>query len=278
MTTPVRGRTLRSRLLAFITNATSRLTTTWRILTNAQTRFLTRLANIRPGRSASAKIRAAAVIFQQSLAEFDREATGFIERWAATDLPLAYREGALGMLDRADRPHRKWSWTARHQAAITTLSAQFYADLVNRLREALRRARAFLRAALDAARIRFGRFEYGRIDPAVLRREHPLGTVIYANDARFPVEAWARAALAWQAVTTANTGGVRTAMDELSCDWVQVSDGPDCGWAEHNDDDRADGTLRTTLDALAHLTAHPNCVREFWPHFERPDTALGALA
>lgn len=277
MTTSVRGRTLRSRLLGFITDATNRITAAWRILTTAQTRLLDRLAAIRPGRNAGAHIRAAALAFQQSLADFDRATGGFIERWAATDLPLAYREGARGMLDRADRPHRIWFWTPRHQAAITSLSSQYYGDLMGRLREAMRRARAFLRAAVDAARARHSRFEHARFDRTALNREHPLGTVIYANDARHPVEAWARAAVSWQAVTAANHGAARTALEQLGCTDLLVRDGNGCGWATHQDADKADGTLRSVEDALAHPVAHAGCVREFLPHFDRRPRQLGGL-
>ncbi|MEU9849255.1 hypothetical protein [Streptomyces sp. NPDC047985] len=277
MTTPTRRRTLRARLMAFISDATGRLTAAWRILTAAQNRLLDTLAAIRPGRSASARIRAAQLLFQQSLAEFNRAVGAFTERWAATDLPLAYREGAFGMLDRADRPRRIWSWTDHHQNAITTLSSQYYADLMGRLQEAIRRAQAFLRAAVDAARARASRFEYGSFNRDTLREEHPLGTVIYANDARHPVESWAGAAIAWQAVTTANAGAVATAYEQLDCTQVKVRDGADCGWTSHKDPDRADGTVRDIDDAFAHPTAHAHCIREFLPHFERPNS-LGAPA
>ncbi|MEU5660080.1 hypothetical protein ABZ802_31355 [Streptomyces sp. NPDC047737] len=277
MTTPTRRRTLRARLLTFIRDATGRLTAAWQILTGAQNTLLAALARIRPGRSASALIRAAQTAFQRSLADFDRAVGAFTERWAATDLPLAYREGAFGMLDRADRPRRMWSWTTRHQNAVTALSAQYYADLTGRLQEALRRARAFMRAAVDAARSRITQFDVGSFDADALREAHPLATVIYINDARHPVETWAAAALSWQAVTTANAGAVATAYEQLSCTRVQVRDGADCGWTSHQDSDLADGTYRSIDDALAHPVAHPNCVREFLPHFDRPDI-LGAAA
>ncbi|MEU5490235.1 hypothetical protein AB0G98_21160 [Streptomyces sp. NPDC020196] len=277
MTTPTRRRTLRARLLDFIRDATSRLTAAWRILPGAQNALLDALARIRPGRSASAAIRAAQTAFQQRLADFDRAVAAFTERWAATDLPLAYREGAFGMLDRADRPRRSWSWTTRHQNAVTALSAQYYADLTGRLQEALRRARAFMRAAVDAARTRVSRFEVAQFDRDTLRAEHPLDTVIYANDARHPVASWAESALSWQAVTTANAGAVGTAYEQLGVTRVQVRDGAGCGWTSHRDPDTADGTIRDIDDALAHPVAHARCVREFLPHFDRPN-ALGAFS
>ena len=183
---------------------------------------------------------------------------------AATDLPLVYREGAWTILDNADRRNDLFTWTDRHRAAITGLSAQYYADLTGRISEALRRARAFLRAAQDAARNTIA----ARIDTAALRRDHPLDTVIYANNARHPVDAWASAALTWQAVTTANTAAARTALDELGTEFVEIRDGADCGWTSHDDPDRANRTVRTVQDALAHPTSHAHCVRELLPRVD----------
>ncbi|MFF8910508.1 hypothetical protein [Streptomyces olivaceoviridis] len=260
-----RGRTLRSRLLSFITDAVDRLRAAWSILTIAQTRLLNALAAIRPGRTSGggAALRAAFSVFNTSLAAFNRAAMAFAERWAATDLPLIYREGAWTMLDNADRGNGLFTWTDRHRAAITTASAQYYADLTARITEALRRARAFLRAAQDAARSTADRF-----DVTALRRDHPMDTVVYANQARHPVDSWARAAITWQAVTTANTAACRTALDELGVAYVEVRDGADCGWTSHDDPDRANRTLRTAQDALAHPTSHAHCVREFLPRLD----------
>ena len=267
MTTPVRrgGRTLRSRLLAYISDATSRLRAAWSILTRAQTRLLSALAAIRPGRTAATgrRLRAAIAAFNTSLAEFNRTALAFAERWSATDLPLIYREGAWTLLDNADRRQSLFTWTERHRAAVTGLSAQYYADLTGRIGEALRRARAFLRAAQDMARGDLTRF-----DTNALRRDHPLDTVVYANQARHPVEAWARASITWQAVTTANTAAARTALDQLGTEWVEIRDGATCGWSSHDDPDRANRTLRTIQDALAHPTAHPHCIRELLPRLD----------
>lgn len=267
MSTPVRrGRTLRSRLLAYITSGIGRLRAAWRILTTAQTTLLNTLAAARPARTSGSqgRVRAAVAAFNTALGAFNRAAMGFAESWSATDLPLIYREGAWTLLDNADRRNDLFGWTDRHRAAITALSAQYYADLTSRISEALRRARAFLRAAQTAA----NNAPRGRFDPAALRRDHPLDTVAYANQARHPVDAWARAAITWQAVTTANTAAARTALDELDVQFLEVRDGPDCGWTSHDDPDRANRTLRTVQDALAHPVAHPHCQRELLPRLD----------
>jgi hypothetical protein len=277
MTTPVRrrGRTLRSRLLAYITGAVDRLRAAWSILTGAQTRLLNALASIAPSRNGvSRRLRQAIAAFNGSLADFNRAALAYAERWSATDLPLIYREGAWTMLDNADRDTTLFTWTDRHQAAITSLSAQYYADVTARIAEAVRRARAFLRAVQDAARDMSG-----RLNITQLRREHPLDTVVYANQARHPVTAWALSAVTWQAVTTANIAACRTALDELGVHFVEVRDGAECGWRDHQDDDKANRTLRTVADALAHPSAHPHCIREFLPRTDvigRTNIASGA--
>lgn len=268
MTTPVRrrGRTLRARILAYITGGIGRLTAAWRILTTAQTTLLAALARIRPGRTSGGgrPLREAISAFNTALASFNRAAMAFAESWSAQDLPVIYREGAWTLLDNADRRQSTFSWTSRHQAAITGLSAQYYADLTARISEALRRARAFLRNAQDMARDP----NAARFDLESLRRDHPLDTVVYANNARHPVEAWARAAITWQAVTAANTAAACTALDELGTEWVEIRDGRGCGWRDHQDPDKADRTLRTVQDALAHPTSHAHCVRELLPRLD----------
>jgi hypothetical protein len=41
-----------------------------------------------------------------------------------------------------------------------------------------------------------------------------------------------------------------------------------CGWTSHDDPDRANRTVRTVQDALAHPAAHPNCQREMLPRLD----------
>ncbi|MFF1358754.1 hypothetical protein [Streptomyces sp. NPDC058297] len=264
MTTSVRrGRTLRSRLLAYITDAANRLRAAWRGLASAQTRLLARLGRVRPGRTAAARIRAAVTEFNQAIADFNRDAGAFVDRWASVDLPQIYRDGGEAMLSHAERFGARFTWTVNHQAHVTALSAQFFTDLTARIQEAIRRARAFLRAAQDAARSRTQSF-----NGALLRRTHRLDTVVYANNAQHPADSWALAAITWQTVTTANTAACRTALDDLGVNYLEVRDGPECGWETHDDPDRANRSLRTVQDALAHPTSHPHCVREFLPRMD----------
>lgn len=50
---------------------------------------------------------------------------------------------------------------------------------------------------------------------------------------------------------------------------VEVYDGTDCGWTEHNDPDLADGSTRTLDEAQAYPISHPHCQRAFGPVVSR---------
>lgn len=269
MTTPALERTdQHEELLALIAALLTRLTRTWATLTTAQDALLRTLERIRPGRGATPRIRSAVADFNQQVARFDRELRALVEKWAATDLPVAYRDGALQALRRAQRDVALFQWTADHQAALTPITATFYVDLVRRVQEAVRRAQAFARAAQDAAReVAAGR-QHDGINARRLTAEHPLATVIYADQSRHPVESWARSALLWQGVAAANAGAVNTARWELDAEWMQCVDGNECGFVAHQDTDHADGTIRSIDEASMYPLAHHGCIRSWIP---RPD-------
>ncbi|MFD7980188.1 hypothetical protein [Streptomyces sp. NPDC059071] len=181
-------------------------------------------------------------------------------------MPLLYRSGATAALARALRhlplDHRTFTWTARHQAAITGLSAQYYTDLIARIQETVRRAQAFTRTARDQARTPAG------VDRTVLLDRHGLDTVVYRNAAKHPVADWARAALGQQATTTINTAALTLGRYDLDAAWFECIDGRDCGFTGHQDLDKAHGTIRSAEDAEAWPIAHFGCVRQWIP---RPD-------
>lgn len=269
MTTPVQ-RTVdgREELLLPITAAITQLAGAWQHLTAAQDTLLRTAERIRPGRNATTRMRAAVLEFNGSVGDFNRAARALTERWAATDLPVIYRDGAIRALERARADTRLFTWSADHQAAITGLTATFYVDLIQRIQEAVRRAQAHLRAVQAAVRPVIAGRQHEGIDSAALAHEHPLGVVIYANAARHPVADWARSAFMWQGVMTANTGALNTGRLDLDAAWFECVDGPECGFTSHPDTDHADGTVRSADDAAAYPLAHFGCIRQWIP---RPD-------
>ncbi|MGW4270868.1 hypothetical protein ACWEGQ_00520 [Streptomyces seoulensis] len=258
----------RTELLALIAAMVGDLTRQWQRLTIAQDKLLRSLERLRPGRGATTKIRPLVLTFQQEVGEFDRLTRALATRWAAHDLPVAYRDGALQALRRAHADITRFRWTADHQAALTALTATFYTDLIGRIAEAVRRAQAFARAAQDATRdVTLGRAHAG-IDSAALVRAHPLSTIVYRDSSRHPIKDWAHSALTYQGVVTANHGAINTGRYDLESQWMQVRDGDECGWVSHQDTDHADGTIRSIDDCESYPIAHHGCVRELIP---RPD-------
>lgn len=244
------------------------LTTAWNRLHLAQLEFLRTLDLHRadPAVGASARLRAATHTFLTSVAAFDRDARAATERWVAVDLPVFYRDGALTALEKTvhsvQRKAAVFAWSAQHQAAITTISAQYYADLVNRITEAVRRAQAFTRDAQAQARMVQG------VDRTKLLDAHPLDTVIYRNQARHPITSWATGALGVQATAARNAAALNYGQWDLEAQWFEITDGPECGWAGHDDADHADGTIRSADDANEWPTSHFGCIRQLIP---RPD-------
>lgn len=268
MSTAIHTSDDRAELTALITVMVTELVRQWARLTTAQDALLRTLERQRPGLGATTRINAIINDFNQQVGEFSRLARALAERWAATDLPIAYRDGAIRALRKAGADIALFRWTADHQAAITPITATFYTDLIGRIQEAVRRAQVFARAAQDATReITLGRNHDG-LDSARLAADHPLSTIVYADNARHPVKSWATSALTYQGVYAANHGAINAGRLELETQWMEIRDGDECGWTSHPDTDHANGTIRSIDDCAAYPLAHHGCVRELIP---RPD-------
>jgi hypothetical protein len=268
MTTALQQTDDRAELTALITAMTGELVRQWQRLVTAQDNLLRLLERIQRGYGATTRIPPLVASFNQQVGEFSRLTIALAERWAAQDLPIAYRDGAQRALRKAGADISLFQWSTGHQAAITGLTATFYADLVGRIQEAVRRAQAFARAAQDATReVTLGR-NHDRLDSARLAADHPLSTIVYRDNSRHPVKSWAQSALTYQGVVTANHGAINTGALDLEAAWFECVDGPECGFTNHADTDHASGTIRSADDAAAYPTAHHGCIREWIP---RPD-------
>lgn len=244
------------------------LATAWSHLYRAQLSLLATLEQHRTDRAlgSTQRLKDAIQRFLTNVGTFDRNARAAVERWAAQDLPIFYRDGALASLDKASSAIRRaaaaFAWTEKHQGSITALSAQYYTDLIGRITETVRRAQAFARAAQDQARTLEGIVRQQLLD------SFPLSTIVYRNDARHPIDSWARGALGVQATQTRNTAALNYGAWDLGTLWFQCADGPECGFVTHDDPDHADGTIRSAEDAAAWPTSHYGCIRSWTP---RPD-------
>jgi hypothetical protein len=268
MTTPTQTTERPQTADAIVATAVLELADAWTTLHRAQIATIRALRQHRRLRTVEAtrRVRRTLNDFLQAVAAFDRVSRAVAERWAIQDLPLLYRLGARTALVRAARSAGitgpAFTWTDRHQAAITALSAQFYADLIARIQQTVRRAQAFVRAARDQARTPEG------VQRKELLDAHGLDTVVYRDQTRHPADAWARASLRAQAITTTNTAALAYGRHDLDAQWFQCVDGRDCGFTQHGDLDKANGTIRSAEDAETYPTAHFGCIRSWIP---RPD-------
>ncbi|MCK7627216.1 hypothetical protein MUU72_29675 [Streptomyces sp. RS10V-4] len=212
--------------------------------------------------------------FKQAIGDFrrrvDREAQQFVQR----QLPHLYEEGgqkaaeALGVT---------FTWTTFHRDALQSLAADSYADFLRRSQEAERMATQFYRAAREAARREVPLLAAGNMTAKQaaknladrLAAKHKLMHVIYRNGARVPVRAWAESATLAKSAVAYNAGTLnRTRQAGVAT--VEVFDGLDCGWASHQDPDKANRTVRSVEEAAEWPISHPRCRRSFGP---APDSA-----
>ncbi|MCZ0983976.1 hypothetical protein O1L60_45260 [Streptomyces diastatochromogenes] len=159
MTTPPRPD--RNEALGQLLNAAVlQLERDWTALTDAQQVVLRALGTARRRgagtRAVPPAVREALDAFTAATARFNTDTGALAERWAAVDLPRAYRLGAEDALHSAvlspglARP--TFTWNSTHQGVLSLLTAACYPVLIRRVADTVRRAQAFARAAAVAAR------------------------------------------------------------------------------------------------------------------------------
>lgn len=204
------------------------------------------------------------------LVDLSREVTGLADnldtrarRWTGVRYPTIYGHGAQ---DAAAQTGGHFRWTQPDVAAVTELAHDTYADLLAATRFVRRDAKALIRELSRAqARVALLEGETARRSGEMLARqldEHGIKAVRYNNGARHSLGDYADTVLRSKTAVAYNAGLLNT-LDGSGVGWVEVFDGPDCGWTSHQDSDLANGTVRSVADAVAHSIAHPRCARSF---------------
>jgi hypothetical protein len=207
--------------------------------------------------------------FKSAITDFQQRADAETRAFVQRQLPWLYQQGAQRA---AESVGQQFTWTLMHTDALQTLASDSYGDFLRRSEEEQRMASAFYRAARDVARsevpiLTVGNTTALRAAKALADRlaaEHQLAYVVYRNGARVPVRVWAEAATLAKSAVAYNAGTLNRAR-QAGVEFVQVFDGPGCGWTSHQDPYQASGTLRTLEDAAAWPISHPRCSRAFGP-------------
>ena len=109
---------------------------------------------------------------------------------------------------------------------------------------------------------------------ARLLTRYGVSTVTYADGTRVQVRSYARMAARTKSGVAYNSGTLNQ-LHQNGVAYVEVFDGPDCGWAFHQDGDKANGSFRRLAAAAEHPLSHPNCRRAFGG---RPDVTTDEQA
>lgn len=192
--------------------------------------------------------------------------------WITNQLPVIYANGAAASIVGGEA----FAWSLPHVEAVQSLATRTWDDVAAKLANMDATGRRALREmARDAARGAL--LESKTAAQAGRSIEHwaaqqGVGAVTYANGAVHAVGDYADT-LARTVTATAYNEGTFTQCRADGFEWVEVYDGPDCGWTGHHDSDKANGTVRRLEDAESNPISHPRCARSFAPAVDVVDQA-----
>ena len=195
--------------------------------------------------------------------------------WLEGQVPALHAAGAtVG----AEAAGTVFAWSAPHVEAVQALAAQVWGEVAPNLLDLSASTRQAIRDLTRASArdvLLEGQSAAGA--SATLERwmvDQGIGTVTYANGAKHLAADYADTLSRTVTANAYNEGTfTQAAVDGFG--WMEVFDGPDCGWASHDDPDKANGTVRTLDECRTHSLSHPRCARNFAP---RPDVATQGQA
>lgn len=189
-------------------------------------------------------------------------------RYLQVGLPHVYSQGA------ADAGVGFVTWTQVHVDALAKLASDTHADLLAASQEVRRTSAVFARDVREVAR---RRIPQGLVTSSTarnigkdLQRDlsiRGITAVTYRNGSVYGLDTYAEMIARTKTAVAYNAGALNSA-GESGVKFMEVFDGPTCGWDGHGDGDRANGTVRSVAECARIPISHPNCVRAFGA---RPD-------
>lgn len=215
--------------------------------------------------------------FQEAITSFMETTAEQVQAFLALHLGYRYVEGATVAAGDGG-----FVWSMAHTEAMTSLAVDTYADFLARSLEAKRVSEVFVRVVREASSEEIPKIAMGgrtarqvaRQLEAKLVGRYGVDTVTYANGARVPVGVYAEMVARTKSGVAYNSGSLNQ-WHQDGVGYVEVMDGAACGWSSHDDPDKANGTVRSVVDASGHMLSHPNCRRGFGA---RPDVTTDAEA
>lgn len=193
--------------------------------------------------------------------------------WVKQELPRAYMAGGQAA---AAAFGSDFAWTVPHREAIAVAAQDTYGDLLKATRYMRKDAKALIREIVRsqvATKLAAGDTAVGAGRKAAQRlAARGVTAVVYRNGARHGIGSYGPMVLRTKTAEAYNQGMLRSMKPTQ---YVEVSDGIDCGWLRHDDLEKANGMIMTVKEARTVTISHPNCVRSFMP---RPDITTKAQA
>lgn len=201
------------------------------------------------------------------VAEMDRlddQARAFL----TGNMPDIYQAGADVM---AAQLGVRFDFGQIHREAVATLAGDTFADLLTAtqgVRASAKTLIRFLSRETSLAKMIEAKTsaEAGR----ELRRElqdRGIHSIVYVDGSKHGVAEYSNMVIRTKTGVAYNAGGINLAA-EHGVEYLEVFDGPECGWIGHDDADHANGTVRPIDECASVALSHPNCQRAFGP---RPD-------
>lgn len=216
--------------------------------------------------------------FQAAILTFLSSVEGDVVEFIRKHIGPRYEEAVQQVLGSGE----SMTWTQAHTLALTALATDTYEDFLARAQQAGRVSEAFARAVRTAASVELPKIAAGgrtarqaadRLEERLLTK-YGIDHVTYRDGSHVPVRVYARMAARTKSAVAYNAGTLNGCV-EAGVGWVEVFDGPECGWRYHDDPDRAARSFRTIEEAGRYAISHPNCRRGFGP---RPDITTKAEA
>jgi hypothetical protein len=91
-------------------------------------------------------------------------------------------------------------------------------------------------------------------------RAHSVAAVVYKDGSRHGLGSYSDMVLRTKTAEAYQVGGFNQAASH-GVKFVEVMDGPGCGWTSHDDTTQANGMIMTLDDSRAYPISHPNCRR-----------------
>lgn len=199
-----------------------------------------------------------------------RESVGAsVQEWIRTTYPAYYAGGAGDM--RVRMSGEPFQWAQPHRDAVGLLAVDTYSSLLAAtdyepdtikatVRELARETAAETLLASQTA-------SQGGRSLATKLKAQGIANVTYADGKKVSASSYASMVIRARTAVAYNAGGINQGVAD-GVEVFEISDGPDCGLASHDDDQLANGMIVDPDTAATYPISHPNCVRDFLP---RPD-------